>query len=344
MICSALNKGPKVHSDTLKLNAATMYIHYCDANFQELKLQGMKIGVFSGLSQLPRGLDTYLTSKIGKKSSYDVGRLPANLKKKSTEEQDQWILGYNIFQTFDEVKKMVVNTLGPLYTTPLPSGHSKEGALLRLRMSLYKPLHEEHQRDLCVKEYQKKCKQQQLPTTINQKLKYLEEHMPKRLEKIGEFQMSWFPTGWLTFCLMGKPSERSDDLLNPSCVSGEEKLGRAIETVKDLAKTADKEVRRTAKKAISGDTNNNAKPTSIILELKTNEEESLASIAQMSSFSAKESMEQMLLRKIEFMIKRRATAPANQHEALDKLIQEAQDALFSFYKTEVPVQFSTLHG
>lgn len=112
------------------------------------------------------------------------------------------LLGKFIFDTYSAMKTAVNNQYNPLYREP-KSGENITGVLLQVRMTLFRA----HQKILFreklmresknLAEFKNKCNQSDRDVWITSRQVNFKE---------VDFDVDWYPNGWMIFCLCGKPA------------------------------------------------------------------------------------------------------------------------------------------
>jgi hypothetical protein len=121
--------------------------------------------------------------------------------------------GYLVYTSFQKSAQYVNNTCNRLYPDPLPSGVTKDAKLWEIRAALIQDALQERTEDSVrnAKRYAKNAKKGP------DKMKELgtEEAFEKRLKVVHDkFNLRWYPTAWLCFVLLGRPSAQPHPKFN----------------------------------------------------------------------------------------------------------------------------------
>ena len=198
-----VGRMPTTNLQCVYQSCSTIYTQLLEGG--GLNLLSNTIGLFIYLpnqtfpAEIYQYLVDFCTKEINKES-----RAAAKATKVVVSEVEAAMIlrGKSIFDTYSSTRTAINNTMNPLFREP-KSGENISGVLLQIRMTL----HQAHLKNIQREKFMRESRS--LPE-FKQKSKSVEREawITKKLSDYvnGEFDVDWYPSGWMIFCLCGVPA------------------------------------------------------------------------------------------------------------------------------------------
>jgi hypothetical protein len=198
-----VNRMPTTNSHGLHQTCMTIFSQLVENNGQNLLANTIGLFVYLPNQTIPADVYQYLVDFCTKEVNKESRAATKATKVVVTEQEASMILrGKIIFDTYCSAKNAVNNLMNPLYREP-KSGENTSGVLMQVRMTLYKDHMKSLQREKLMRESRNLAELKGKSNAADREAWIV----AKLVDYVdGEFDADWYPSGWMIFCLCGKPA------------------------------------------------------------------------------------------------------------------------------------------
>lgn len=201
-----VGRMPTANLPTVYQSCMTIYSSLLTKGGESLLLNTIGLFIYLPGTTFPPEILQHLVDFCSKEMNKDSrAATKATKVVVSAAESNSILLGKFIFDTYCSTRTAVNNQYNPLYREP-KSGENISGVLLQVRMTLFRS----HQKSLFreklmresknLAEFKNKSNQSDRDTWITNRLINFKD---------VDFDVDWYPNGWMIFCLCGKAAGNS---------------------------------------------------------------------------------------------------------------------------------------
>lgn len=198
-----VNRMPTTNTHALHQTCMTIFTQLVENNGRNLLANTIGLFVYLPNQAIPTEVYQYLVDFCTKEVNQETrAATKATKVVVSVVEASMILRGKIIFDAYCSARNAVNNMMNPLYREP-KSGENISGVLLQVRMTLYKDHVKSLQRDKLMRESRKLDDLKGKEKAVDREA-WIVAKLADYVE--GEFDPDWYPSGWMIFCLCGKPA------------------------------------------------------------------------------------------------------------------------------------------